>query len=414
MQHNYFKYCFADHKMISSDDGLHQFYTKFQYSLFSVDLTKRQQEVRYKRIEDRDCKDRGYKRHCNEYAAACLLMDDLRQGQRFVDAAVANDSTNIHTWCNKGRLELKMKNVEEAKVAAFKILESMVTAPLVYRLKAKVDYGYWKAEALQSEEGRDECCEILKECLDEAGDLSEMQEYVGYTLLKILVRQLRSPDKYDKPRGWFVEKLSLVVDQLIVLYKSTNVEYQADAWIWLAELQFAKKSEEIPAETLNKFRYETHQDDIDIGSCLNKAIALDAKSSVCERKRGLRIGKNCLSCAYRCDNEDVSLYWFEKAVKISEKWMKKNYWVLMGSSTAAQGLFNIWAIHLYRRKEEFVNHSYADFYERTIGICSIILTNSNQVTLVLFVLGDFVPLYRQRILIILNTNFGKMSEKYCS
>ena len=39
------------------------------------------------------------------------------------------------------------------------------------------------------------CYMVLKDCLNDAGGLPEMQEYVGYTLLKILVRQLRSPAK---------------------------------------------------------------------------------------------------------------------------------------------------------------------------------------------------------------------------
>ena len=370
-----FCYSVVDHQLILSD-GLEKFFQSLRYSLFSVDLTRDQLDARYKRVEERHPEDRGFKRHLNYYATVCLLKENVNQGGKFVDNAIEIDSENIHTWCNKGFLEIKMEETEKAEEAAFKVLELIAAESTACSLRAKMDYGYWKAEIVRTEEARDECCEIMEGCLSDASNIPELQEYLSYSLLKILVRQLRSDDKSDKQTEWFVQKLSLAVNQLIVLYNSARIEYKADAWLWLVEIQFTNlkaPTDKILHEQLQTFCRETEEYEIGPDKCLQKALGYSDKSKNYERKAAARIAKNCLHWAYYCDADSeagvprLELFWFDKAVEISEDWIRRNYWVFMCSSTAAQALLSIWALKFYEENMDVVKEYYQHLYRNRLG-----------------------------------------------
>ena len=365
----------VDHQMILNA-GLSEFFNKCPHSLFSVELTENAKERKYKRVEERDPDDRGFKRHLNDYAASCLLKGDVVMAEDFIKKAIKVDGENMHTWCSKGVLDIEKGELGSAKEAAFKVLELLADDTAACRLRAKLDFAYWNAESVRTEEARDECYQAMKNCLPEAIHIKEMQEYLSYSLLKILVRQLRSEDKHGKPNSWFKERLSLIVSQLIILYQSDVVEYRVDSWIWLTELHSVhvpQKAQKFFDDMLATFCRETGESNISRGACINKAFEMDEKSANSERKNTARIAKNCLECAYHCDDEpyvcnpELQLYWFQKAVDLSEKWIADNYWVIMCSSTAAQGLLHIWAIKFYEENEKLVNDQYWLLYKRKLG-----------------------------------------------
>ena len=349
-------------------EGLIHFFNKFEYSLFSIELTAEQKEQKYQHVEQRDFDDCGFKRHLNDYCTSCLLVDNTALAKKFIELALKVDDENMHTWCNKGVFKLAKDEYEDAKEAAFRVLELMAEDTAACRLRAKIDFAYWKAEAVRTEDARDECYEILRKCLPEAIHIKEMQEYLSYSLLKLLVRQLRSDDKRNKPNCWLEEKLSSARDQLFVLYNSTK--YKADFWLWLSDLYSVHLNEELLNEMLRLLSQRIGLTDINRELCINKAMK---QASCKERKMSARIAKNCLDCAYHCDDEPNScdpalqLHWFQKAVDLSERWIEENNWTFMCSSTAVQALLNIWGIEFYAKNEELVQRRHHYFYGKRIG-----------------------------------------------
>ena len=348
------------------------FFNTFPYSLFSVELTDDQKTFRYKRVEQADTNDRGFKAHLNDYATSCLLKKDTIKAKDFIKTAIEVDGENMHTWCNKGVLDIEKGELGSAKEAAFKVLELMADDTAACRLRAKLDFAYWKAEVVRTEEARDECYENMKKYLPEASHMKGMYEYLSYYLVKIVVRQLRSVDKRNKPGGWFMEKLSLLEAQLAVLHDSSD--YKIDAWLWLSEFFFTNIPDEFANKLLAGVSRSFDQLEITRESCLKKTIELNKRPSNKSRNLTPRMAKNCLDCAYHCDDEpkacnpELQLHWFQKAVDLSEKWIADNYWLFMCSSTAAQGLLHMWAIKFYEENEQLVKDQHWHLYKKKIGM----------------------------------------------
>ena len=366
---------FLDHELILSQ-GLTFFFKNFSFSLFSVELTANQKESKYNQVVETDTDDRGFKTHLNDYATSCLLNNDTEKAEGFIRQAVQVDENSLHTWCNKGVLEIAKGDLGKAKKAAFKVLELMADDTAACRLLAEIDFEYWKAETLRTEEATENCSKVMRNCLPEASNTKEVMEYLSYSLVKILVRQLRSNYRRGKPDSWIKNKLSLIEEQLAVLYNSSD--YQVDAWLWLSELHSSNINEELLNEMLQNCKRKSLEEDVSREFCVNKTVELDRKSSNTKRKLAPRIAKSCLHCAYHCDDEselskpEEQLHWFGKAVELSERFITDNHWSYMCASNAAQGLLHIWAIEFYKENEELVNRQYAFFYKKKIGEYSLI------------------------------------------
>ena len=352
-------------------EGLSEFFNNFPYSPFSVKLTTNQKESKYIQVVETDTDDRGFKTHLNYFATSCLLKNDITKAEGFIRQAVQVDENSLHTWCNKGVLEIAKGDDDNAKKAAFKVLELMADDTAACQLLAKIDFAYRKAETLRTEKARENCCEIMTKSLQEASNTKEVLEYLSYNFVKILVRQLRSDDKRDKPNSWVKDKLSLIEEQLAVLYNSSD--YEVDAWLWLSELHAANAHQELFNGMLQSFSSKVEQKNISREKCVNKAVELDRMSSNKQRKITPRIAKSCLDCAYHCDDEPKpsnpkeQLHWFQQAVDLSTEWMENNCWLFMCASTAAHSLLRIWAIKFYEDNEKLVNRQYLSFYKKKIG-----------------------------------------------
>ena len=84
----------ADHQTILLG-GVSMFFNTFPYSLFSVELTDDQKTFRYKRVEQADTNDRGFKAHLNDYATSCLLKKDTIKAKDFIKTAIEVDGENM-------------------------------------------------------------------------------------------------------------------------------------------------------------------------------------------------------------------------------------------------------------------------------------------------------------------------------
>lgn len=293
-------------------DGLLNFFHQYPYSLFSIDLPDERLRTRYARMEDLLPEDRGFLLHVNYDALTCILYKEFNRAERLSDSAIKLDGEHPHTWCNRGVLAMKRDppRMKDAEKAAFKVLELIAEKPLLSKLKTKIDYAYYLAEVLRTEESRDRSCEIFEECAKEVTTHPKMPEYLSYVYAKILIRQIRSLDKYDKPQSWMVQKLEKVIEQLIILNRSSNEEDQAYMSLWLAELQSSKIHPISLCGPLRIFSSETGIVKTDLESCVHHAMNLDSKHQH-ERKIRARIARMCLDIAYHyaenLDDDDTRI-----------------------------------------------------------------------------------------------------------
>ncbi|KAF6017546.1 hypothetical protein EB796_024151 [Bugula neritina] len=218
-----------DHKWIC-DQNLLDIFTKYEHSLFNIQLTNERLQQMYRVIEkNRVPCELGYVRNVNYDAAKCLMFGDLQQAQTLIGQALETSPLSVHALCNMGVYLLKMQipDYSEAELVALQLLELLSQANGKVKLTAKIDFAYWYSESLQTDAARQHSSEIFEQCLDDCKKCDDgvlMNEYCSYFYVKILVRTLKHANLRSIPMDYVEETIRRVTRHLKVLAKG-DVDY---------------------------------------------------------------------------------------------------------------------------------------------------------------------------------------------
>lgn len=353
-----------------------EFFDTFEFSLFAYELRPDREKIVHGRVEyHRPVNDPGAKRNVNLDAATCLLMNDTAKAKELIDRAIEIVPDDVHTWCNKGKYALLMgdqdrENHREAKNAAFQVIDLLTSKTNLPRIKAKIEYAYFIAEANRGVKDREESIRIFQECMMDLEPYTErtmvsLKAYCSYHYAKTLVRTLKSDDRYNKSSESIRDMLHYAFDQIALLdewAKATDSEeYTADMWLWLAEVQFLHLGGDSQKKEVEEFKQRTGYENIEPETCLEKAteIAENNEERV-EGKIRVHIARNVLKLAYDNYDKERRLYFLNKAQQDCEWWIENYYWTFESANTSAQALWQQWCTEIYFEcndlvKETFVN-----------------------------------------------------------
>lgn len=175
------------------------------------------------------------------------------------------------------------RNHQEAKEAALRVLDLLTDKTCMLRLKAKIDYAYFRVEAKRDEATRLESWTIFCECLEELKpyqetDVVALKAYCSNHYAKTLVRALKSDDRYKRPVRENRDILHNALNQIILLDKwsrvTQNPEYTADMWLWLSEFQYLNVPGDFLEPALEEFKQRTGYQNIRHFECLRRAAEI--------------------------------------------------------------------------------------------------------------------------------------------
>ena len=297
--------------------------------------------------------------------ASCIIKGDLRKASSKLVIAERIAADDMHTWCNKGKLLLlRNQGMLQVRQAAFKMLELYVNPSLVPRIRFMMDSGYFIAETNREQQDRVKCGEIFRDCLDMIPSSDQPQHLMTlchFLSVKINVRRLRNRKYHEKWDEECTDALHEAFENLAQLaIANRSPEFNADMWLWLAELQFLERvPKELLRMELDEFKSRTKFEDVTVEKCLETVAKIKQHhESEIDCKVIARLGRLCMLLAYRFKDPETSFdnraYWSEQAYDHSQYFIQNYYWIFMCGENCAKALLQLWVLHMYRAERQIV------------------------------------------------------------
>lgn len=328
-----------------------KYFKTWEYSLFNIPLEAIQTLRTHSSVDDVTVNWPG---DANFAAVSRLVKEhDMGTVMKFVDAAMAVDSTSIHAWCNKGVYHLMQPEpeIELAQEAKSKMDEYMDDDAA--ETEAKVEFGYWMYEGVRTRRSRKDGLEILKMTVSGRNVGNVVHHFV---FMKVLARKATNADDYDLAKDWLHGVLRNLVGQMMLLVASKVPQYELEVWTYLADVRqcwFCEKMlTEIMVTDLQRLAIATRtpkERTLDIEFCIMRMLEIKRMDRVKVNSNFYaRVGKFYLNLATKQKDKKHRISLLESALEFGEKYQgaaaSKNE---LGPEWCARILIHLWAIRFY-------------------------------------------------------------------